>query len=85
MSGLPAPFPVYPVLGKGLTLRGYTVSEVVRDPSEVEVAKSHILSRLADGRYTPRVARAFAVDDFRDAYRYIESNEALGRVVVEFP
>jgi NADPH:quinone reductase-like Zn-dependent oxidoreductase len=82
LSGQPAPFPVMPVIGKGLWLRGYTVGEIVRDPQTASAAKQYIYDRLADGRFEPKIAKTFPLEQTVDAYRYVESNQQLGRVVV---
>ena len=85
MSGQPTPFPLFPALGKGLTIRGYTVSEVVSDPGALAEARPYIIDRLTDGRFVPQVARTFSLGQLAGAYRYIETNEQLGRVVIEMP
>jgi NADPH:quinone reductase-like Zn-dependent oxidoreductase len=82
LSGEPAPFPVMPVIGKGLWLRGYTVSEIIGVPQTAAAAKQYIYDRLADGRFVPKVAKAFPLEETVEAYRYVESNQQLGRVVV---
>jgi NADPH:quinone reductase-like Zn-dependent oxidoreductase len=82
LSGQPAPFPLVSVVGKGLTLRGYTVSEIVRDAQAIEAAKKYIGDRLADGRFVPRIARTFNLDQTVEAYRYLESDQKVGRVVI---
>ena len=85
LSGQPAPFPLMPVVGKGLTLRGYTVSEVVRDPHATEAARTYVCDRLADGRFVPKIDRTFPLDRTVDAYRYLELNKQVGRVVITIP
>ena len=74
-----------PVIGKGLWLRGYTVSEVLRNPQTAAEAKQYVCDRLADGRFVPKIAKTFPLERTVDAYRYIESNQQLGRVVITIP
>lgn len=81
-SGEPTPFPLIPVVGKGLTLRGYTVSEIMRNSETASVAKQYILERLADGRFSPTIAKTFPLEQTVEAYRYLESNQQIGRVIV---
>jgi NADPH:quinone reductase-like Zn-dependent oxidoreductase len=81
-SGQPAPFPLAPVVGKGLTLRGYTVSEIMRNPEMAAAAKQYVLDRLADGRFIPTIAKTFPLAQIVEAYRYLESNQQIGRVVI---
>jgi len=82
LSGQPAPFPMIPVIGKGLTLRGYTVGEILRDPQATATAEQHIYDRVADGRFVPKVAVTFPFDQVIEAYRYVQSNPQMGRVVI---
>ncbi|MDE3186786.1 MAG: zinc-dependent alcohol dehydrogenase family protein [Acidobacteriota bacterium] len=85
LSGQPTPFPVVAVLGKGLTLRGYTVSEILRNPQAAAAAKQYIFDRVADGRFVPKVATTFPLERTVDAYKYVESNQQMGRVVITVP
>jgi NADPH:quinone reductase-like Zn-dependent oxidoreductase len=85
LSGQPTPFPVIPVIGKGLSLRGYAVSEVLRNPQTAAAAKRYIYDRVADGRFVPKVAKTFPFERTVDAYRYVESNQQMGRVVITVP
>jgi NADPH:quinone reductase-like Zn-dependent oxidoreductase len=85
LSGQPTPFPVMPVIGKGLSLRGYTLSEVLRNPQTAAAAKQYIYDRVADGRFIPRIATTFPLEQTVDAYRYLQSNQQVGRVVITVP
>lgn len=42
-----------------------------------------ILQRISSGALLPRVDRVFAFDQVLDAYRYMQSNEQSGKIVVE--
>lgn len=81
-SGEPTPLPLFPLVGKGLVVRGFAVSQIARDPGALAAAQRHILDRLADGRFVPRVARTFPLAEVADAYRFVATNAQLGRVVV---
>jgi NADPH:quinone reductase-like Zn-dependent oxidoreductase len=85
LSGQPTPFPVMPVIGKGLTLRGYTLSEIVRNPRTAAAAKQYVYDRLADGRFVPKIGKTFPLEQTVDAYRYLESNQQIGRVIIAVP
>jgi NADPH:quinone reductase-like Zn-dependent oxidoreductase len=85
LSGQPAPFPLVPVIGKGLSLRGYTLSEVISNPQAAAEAKRHILDRLGEGRFVPRIAKTFPLAQTVEAYRFLESDRQSGRVVVTVP
>ncbi len=82
LSPLPTPFPLPAVLGKSLTLRGYLVHEVTRDPAKLAAAKDFILAGVADGALQPVIAKSFPLDEIVAAHRYLESNEQFGKIVV---
>ena len=82
LSAQPTPFPLASVLGKSLTLRGYPVHEVLRDPGRLQAAQRFIFDGLASGALSPIIARTFAFEQIADAHRYLESNEQMGKVVV---
>lgn len=82
LSPEPTPFPLFDVLTKSLTLRGFLIHEIVREPARLEVAKAFVLSGLKSGALKPIIARTFAFDDIVDAHRYLESNAQFGKIVV---
>ncbi|MBV8631149.1 MAG: zinc-dependent alcohol dehydrogenase family protein [Silvibacterium sp.] len=81
----PTPFPLRPALGKGLTMRGYTLWEITGKPALLEDAKEYVYSRLADGRFVPKIAKTFPFEQSAEAYRYLESNQQIGKVVITVP
>ncbi|MFC5423913.1 zinc-dependent alcohol dehydrogenase family protein [Bosea eneae] len=76
------PFPLFNVLSKSLTLRGYLVHEIIGDPKRLAAAKAFILDGLGDGSLKPIIARTFPFEAIVEAHRYLESNEQFGKVVV---
>jgi NADPH:quinone reductase-like Zn-dependent oxidoreductase len=76
------PFPLFTALGKGLTLRGYTLFEVVSDPERMAKGKRYVLDGLASGKLTPVIAKTFAFDKIVEAHRFMESNAQIGKIVV---
>lgn len=82
LSTEPAPFPLFAVLSKTLTLRGYLVHEILTDPARLARAKAFILDRLASGALRPVIAKTFAFNEIVDAHRYLESNAQFGKIVV---
>ncbi|UXN64761.1 zinc-dependent alcohol dehydrogenase family protein [Phyllobacterium sp. A18/5-2] len=78
----PTPFPLFTVLSKSLTLRGYLIHEIVRDPARLEAAKTFIVDGLISGSLQPVIARIFPFDQIVEAHRFLESNEQLGKIVV---
>jgi NADPH:quinone reductase-like Zn-dependent oxidoreductase len=82
LSPEPTPFPLFAVLSKTLTLRGYLVHEIVGDPARLEVAKAFIIEGLVSGSLRPIIARTFPFDEIVEAHRFLESNEQFGKIVV---
>ncbi|MFT8764467.1 MAG: zinc-binding dehydrogenase, partial [Gluconobacter potus] len=82
LSGEPTPFPLFSVLGKSLTLKGYLYSEIVSDDAALDRAKAFIVAGLESGALKPRIARTFSLDAIQDAHRFLESNDQIGKVVV---
>lgn len=82
LSPEPTPFPLLNVLGKSLTLRGYLVHEIVRDPARLAKAKAFILDGLSDRTLKPIIARTFRFEDIVEAHRFLESNNQFGKIVV---
>jgi NADPH:quinone reductase-like Zn-dependent oxidoreductase len=76
------PFPFFPAVGKGLSLRGYLVFELIRDPARLAAAGDFIAAGLAAGSLNPVIDRVFAFDDIVAAHRHLESNAQVGKVVL---
>jgi NADPH:quinone reductase-like Zn-dependent oxidoreductase len=85
LSQEPTPFPLFAAIGNALTLRGYTLWEITKIPSLLEVAKEYIYDRLADGRFVPKIAKTFPFEKVVEAYQYLESNQQIGKVVITVP
>lgn len=82
LSMRPTPFPTLPALNKGLTLRGYTLFEVVSDPGRFARGKSFVLDGLVSGALKPIIAKTFPLERIADAHRYMEAGEQFGKIVV---
>lgn len=82
LSTEPTPFPLFTVLGKSLTLKGYLYNEVVSDDATLERAKAFISTGLASGKLNPVIAKTFPLDQIQEATRFLESNQQVGKVVV---
>jgi NADPH:quinone reductase-like Zn-dependent oxidoreductase len=81
LSMQPTPFPLM-AIQKGLIIRGYSLLEVRRDSRVLETAVQYVYDRLKDGRLRPKIAKTFPLAQSADAYRYLESNEQIGKVVI---
>ncbi len=85
LSAQPTPFPLIHSFRTGLSMRAYTVREITTVPDRLETAKKYVFERLADGRFVPKIAKTFAYKDTVEAYRYLESNAQVGKVVITVP
>ncbi len=82
LSPEPTPFPLFTVLGKSLTLKGYLYAEIVADPAALARAKAFIVKGLESGALSPVIARTFTLDEIQDAHRFLEANQQVGKIVV---
>ena len=85
LSMQPTTFPLVAALTNGLTVRGYTLMEFTRNPERLPAAKKYVYDRLADGRFQPKIAKTFALAQTVDAYKYLESNTQVGKIVITVP
>jgi NADPH:quinone reductase-like Zn-dependent oxidoreductase len=82
LSTEPTPFPLFPALGKGLSVRGYTLFEIVKDPEMLVRGKQYIYEGLKSGTLKPLIDRTFPLDAIIEAHRHMESNQQIGKIVV---
>ena len=82
LSHEPTPFPLFAVLAKTLTLRGYLVHEITGNPAKLEAAKAFILEGLETGALRPIIDRTFPFEQVVEAHRFLESNRQFGKIVV---
>jgi NADPH:quinone reductase-like Zn-dependent oxidoreductase len=82
LSPDPTPLPLFGLLHKWITIRGYVMFEITSDPARLEKAKAFVNAGLADGSLKPIIAKTFPLDQIVEAHRYLESNQQIGKVVV---
>lgn len=78
----PTPFPLFTALNKGLVIRGYTLFELVSNPSLREKAQKYVFDHIQSNEFQPKIAREFPLTQIIDAHRYMESNEQIGKIVI---
>ena len=78
----PTPFPLFPALAKGLTIRGYTLFEIVKNPEMLKRGKAYIYRGLESGSLKPIIDRTFPLANIVEAHRYMASNQQKGKIVV---
>jgi NADPH:quinone reductase-like Zn-dependent oxidoreductase len=82
LSTEPTPLPVFDVLGRWLTIRGYVLMEITGDRGRLERGLRFVNEGLADGSLKPIVARTFPLEQIVEAHRFLESNQQIGKIVV---
>ena len=85
LSMEPTPFPLMDAIGKAIGVQGASLTHVTRDPQKLEQAKRYVVERLEDGRFHPTIAKTFTLDNAVAAYRFMESNQQIGKVVITVP
>ena len=68
---------------KGGALLGVDLAQIpTREPDVQQRLMSQLIDWLADGKLKPAVGRVFALEDFREAFRTMQTRAALGKMVV---
>ncbi|CAM3652138.1 NADPH:quinone reductase [Bordetella sputigena] len=75
-------FPQFAALGKCLTFKGYLYLEVIGNDELLAQAKAFINAGLESGTLSPLISRTFRFDQIKEATRFLESNEQVGKIVV---
>jgi NADPH:quinone reductase-like Zn-dependent oxidoreductase len=78
----PTPFPLFTALSKGLSVRGYTLREILSVPKLRAKAEQYVFDFLKAGDIKPRIDRVFPFAEIVEAHRYMESNQQIGKIVV---
>lgn len=76
------PYPLFTALSKQLTIRGYTLFEVVENPERMAKARQYVFDHVANGDFKPRIDKVFPLAQIVEAHRYMESNQQIGKIVV---
>ena len=82
LSRDPTPLPLFQVLFKHLTIRGYTLFEITPNPELRARGEKYIYDHLQSGAFKPVIARTFPLAEIAAAHRYMESNQQIGKIVV---
>jgi NADPH2:quinone reductase len=80
LSGASHPYPIAG-FGKSVALEGYTFN-VFRGTPQWDAMKAYIQAKLADGTLVPKIDKTFALADVVEAYKYLESNQQVGKIVI---
>ena len=82
LSLVQTPFPLMSAMHKALTFRGYWLGEITFDAQRRAKAKAYVYERLQSGQLKPKIAKIFPFEDVVEAYRYMESTEQIGKIVL---
>jgi NADPH:quinone reductase-like Zn-dependent oxidoreductase len=82
LGGAVASVPVMPLLGRGLTIRGFGLTSVTKDDAKLAALKTFVSQGLAKGELKPTIAKVFWLDEIVAAPRYLEGGEQVGKIVV---
>lgn len=74
--------PVFDILGKHLTFRGYELFEITTNAEKMARAKQFVADGLQSGALDPLIDKVFPFSQIAGAQRYMESNGQVGKIVV---
>lgn len=74
--------PFGPTVGKGLSIRGYLVFEIIQDAQRMGSACKFIEEGLEKGTLKPVIDKVFTLDEIVDAHRYLEASQQIGKIIV---
>jgi len=76
--------PLVPALVKGFSVRGFHLSfHLIPHYDRLAAALAYVCARLESGAFRPLLAeKSFTIDRIADAYRYMELNEHVGKIIV---
>ncbi len=83
LSGQPTPLPLGPLMMKEASVRGVVVYHVYNNPDRMRRGTQCVFDGLQSGKLKVLIDRVFKFEQYADAQRYLESNEQVGRVVIE--
>ena len=83
LSQAPTTYPLFSALAKGLTMRGYTLFEIVKNHERLARGKQFIYNGLESGALNPIIDSTFPLENIVEAHRYMESNQQKGKIVVK--
>jgi NADPH:quinone reductase-like Zn-dependent oxidoreductase len=81
-DGMPTPFPFIDAVGRNLNIRGFNAQGLMSDQAAMKIAKSYIFDRLVAGDFKPKVDKIFTLEKIEEAYRYLDTNAQIGKIVV---
>ena len=65
-----------------LTLKGYTVDQTLNQALQKQNAIRAIQNGFSNKQLKPVIAKKFALENFKQAFEYLKSNQHLGKIVI---
>ena len=82
-SGEVPGLPFYPILTKGISIKGFhLVWHLLDHPERRKAAVDYLMPLWANGSLKPVIDRIFELKDVSSAYAYMGENAHLGKIVV---
>lgn len=90
LGGVDTPYPLWAGFARNFSLRTYMIYNycglatigLPRNEEAYSRAVAFINDNLAAGKLKPVIAKTFPLSEIREAHRYLESNQQLGKVIV---
>lgn len=83
LGGLEIPLNAGDLLGKQLTLTGYTMDKLFNDQSAFDQAKDFVAKGVTAGYFKPIVASVYPFADYKTAYAELQTGRKIGRIVLD--
>lgn len=83
LSTEPTPYPLFTALTKGFSIRGYTLFELTNTPHLLAQGVHYVSEHLQNKVFKPKIARTFKLEQIIEAHQYMESNEQIGKIVIQ--
>lgn len=82
LGGEPGHFSATLMAFRDLTIRGFATNYLVADPGMRDEAVAYVRERIESGAFKPVIDKTFPLSGVVDAYRYLEGNQQVGKIVV---
>ena len=76
-------FPLFPVLGKGINITGFHLSfHLLEHQDRRDKMVAFLTRQLQNDKYKIIIDKTFSLENVKDAYVYLESNQQKGKIVL---
>ena len=90
LDSVDTPYPLLTAFARNFSLRTYLLYNycglpdlrLPRNEEAFQRATKFIRQNLTEGKLKPTIAKTFALGEVREAHRYMESNQQLGKIVL---